>query len=111
MRNSGGASSRYLVEWYTPHLRDSAINDIAQGLQRSLAALPTEHVRPELLYAVEVPQDGYAFGVFSADSADLVTRACQQAGLPADRVTAAVEVPLKAMPTKDPVPVVRNASD
>jgi hypothetical protein len=100
MRNSGVASSRYLAEWYTPRLRHRAITDVAQCLQRSLAAIPTDHDRPELLYAVEVPQDGYAFGVFSADSADLVARACRQAGLPADRVTAAVVVPLNAMPSK-----------
>jgi hypothetical protein len=56
--------------------------------------MPAESNRPELLYAAEIPQDAYAFAVFAADSADLVTLACQRAGLPSDRVTAAVEAPM-----------------
>jgi hypothetical protein len=94
MRNSDAVLSRYLAEWYTPHLRDPTITGIARRLQESLATMPAESSRPKLLYAVEIPQDAYAFGVFAAQSADLVTRACQQAGLPADRITAAVEAPL-----------------
>jgi hypothetical protein len=91
MRNGDAVLSRYLAEWYTPHLRGRTITDIARRLQESLASMPAESSRPELLYAVEIPQDAYAFGLFAAESADLVTRACEQARLPADRITAAVE--------------------
>lgn len=82
---------RFLAEWYTPVLRQRSITDVATRLRESLAGMPGEPPPPELLVAVEIPQDAYAFGLFAATSADLVARACQLAGMPADRVTAAVE--------------------
>jgi hypothetical protein len=85
--------ARYLVEWYNPHLRGRAIIDVARCLRRALATMPGEANQPELLCAVQVPQDAYTFGLFAADSADLVAEACQQAGLPADRVSPALEAP------------------
>jgi hypothetical protein len=91
MRTDDAASLRYLVEWYTPHLRGRPIAEVAQSLRRSLAALPVAAHPLELLYALEVPQDHYAFGVFTAESANAVALVCEQAGLPADRVSSAVE--------------------
>lgn len=91
MRNGDAALSRFLAEWYTPHLRDRTITDVAQCLRQLLATMPAQPRRPELIYALEIPQDAYAFGVFAAESAEHVVWACQNAGLPADRVTAAVE--------------------
>lgn len=82
---------RYLAEWYNSQLQGRAIAEVVQSLRRSLAALPSAVHPPELLYALAVPQEAYAFGVFSADSADAVAELCQKAGLPADRVSAAVE--------------------
>jgi hypothetical protein len=87
------ALSRYLAEWYTPRLSGRPITDIAYRVRRSLATMPGGPHPPELLYAVEVPQDCYAFGVFAAESADVVMDACRRAGLPAERVTAASEAP------------------
>jgi hypothetical protein len=84
--------SRYLAEWYTPRLHGVSLADLAASLKQSLAAMPDQRGRPELLYAIEVPQDAYAFGVFVADSVDLVVTACRRAGLAADRVTPAIEV-------------------
>lgn len=95
MGSEDAAVSCYLAEWYTPALSDHPIADIARCLRQSLATMAAECRRLELLYAVEVPGDAYAFGVFAADSADLVARACVHAGLPADRVTAATQAPRK----------------
>lgn len=91
MPNGDPAPSRYLAEWYTPHSLVRPISEIAQRLRESTATLPTEPGRPELLYALEIPQEAYAFGVFAADSSEAVTNACRDAGVPADRVTEAVE--------------------
>ncbi|MDR3660633.1 MAG: hypothetical protein P4L86_09585 [Mycobacterium sp.] len=94
MRNEVEAPlARYLVEWYGPHLRDRAIADVARCLRQSLATMPGGPSRPELLCAIAIPQDGYIFGLFAADSADLVAEARLQAWLPADRVAAALEAP------------------
>jgi hypothetical protein len=89
---------RFLAEWYMPSTPTRTIADIAGCLRLSSAAIATEPHRPKLLYAVEVPEDSYAFGVFAAHSADVVAQACRQAGLPADRVSAAVEALLAPDP-------------
>lgn len=92
-RDDVGPSSCYLAEWYTRQNNDRPITDIAQCLRGSLAAIASEADPPQLLYAVAVPQDAYMFGVFAANSAELVVLACLRAGLPADRVSAATQVP------------------
>ncbi len=94
MDDDDAAMSCYLAEWYTPGWHDRPIADMARVLRLSLAGMTAEPHRPRLLYAVKVSQDHYAFGVFAADSADIVSRACVQAGLPADRVTAAARAPM-----------------
>jgi hypothetical protein len=91
MRTDDGVALRYLVEWYVPQTHGRAIADIAQSVRRLLADMPTAAHPPQLLYALEVPQDAYAFGVFTADSADAVAHVCEQVGHPADRVSAAVD--------------------
>jgi hypothetical protein len=91
MRTDDAASLRYLAEWYTPQLHGRPISDVARCLRRSPPAQRVEACPPELLYALEIPDEFYAFGVFAADSADAVAQLCQQAGLPADRVSIAVE--------------------
>lgn len=40
--------------------------------------------------AVAVPADDYAFGVFAADSAEVVAETCADAGAPPERISAAV---------------------
>jgi ethanolamine utilization microcompartment shell protein EutS len=99
MRSGHALPLRFLVEWFTPNVSGRTITDFARRLQLSLATLAAQPDAPELLYALQVPQDAYAFGVFAADSAETVAQICQQAGLPADRVTAAVE----GIPTNYPL--------
>jgi hypothetical protein len=94
MPNDDDAPSRYLAEWYTTPLNDLGINELARRVEESLATMPAPPGRPTLLYALEVPGDAYAFAVFAAGSVDLVSQACLMAGLPADRVTTAVEAQL-----------------
>jgi hypothetical protein len=40
---------------------------------------------------LSVPTDETLFGVFAADSAPIVAQACQRAGMPAQRLTGAVD--------------------
>jgi hypothetical protein len=94
MRVGDTALPRYLAEWYTPRLSERAIIDVARRVQECLQALPAGPNKPRLVYALEVSEDSYAFAVFAAESASVVCQACEDAGLPADRVTAALEAPL-----------------
>jgi hypothetical protein len=93
MRTDDAASLRFLAEWHTPRARGRAITDVAHCLRESTGAMPAAAHPPELLYALEVPQDAYAFGVFAAESAEAVAQVCLLAGIPADRISAAVEAP------------------
>ena len=86
-------SLRFLAEWHSPRVRGRAITDVARCLRRSTVGMPAATHPPELLYALEVPQDAYAFGVFAAESAEAVAQVCLLAGVPADRISAAVEAP------------------
>ena len=66
---------RYLVEWYSPAGEAPAVG--AAGAV-------------ELLLTISVPTDEVAFGLFAAESAEAVERACRAAGHPPARITAAV---------------------
>jgi hypothetical protein len=81
----------YLVEWYRPGLATSPIADTAAMLDDCAASMSTADSTVRLLSVLAVPADDLCFGVFTADSADLVVRACEQAGLPAQRLTPAVD--------------------
>ena len=47
----------------------------------------------KVLMALSVPADDVIFCVFEAKSRDVVAEACDRAGLPAERVSAAVATP------------------
>ena len=81
----------YLVEWYTPELTGDGLERIATTLDDSLAALCAQGTPVRLVSMLSVPTDETLFGVFVADSAPIVAHACQAAGVPAQRVTDAVD--------------------
>ena len=80
----------FLVEWYRPTLAD--LDDAADALCRCVASISTEGSPVQLLMTLVVPTDDVVFGIFGAESADLVAQACQQAGVPAQRLSAALDV-------------------
>jgi hypothetical protein len=81
----------YLVEWYSPHLAREPIADTAATLDDCAASMSTAGSIVRLLTVLAVPADDVCFGVFTADSADIVAQTCLRAGLPAQRLTPAVD--------------------
>jgi hypothetical protein len=79
----------YLVEWYRPEATED-LDDTMTKLNKGVASLSTAGAPVQLLMAFAVPIDEVVFAVFAADSADMVAQACQRAGIPAQRLTAAV---------------------
>jgi hypothetical protein len=79
----------YLAEWYRPEVLEVSLERIAAAIDESAASLSREGSPVRLLTIVAVPSDQVVFGVFAADSADVVAQACQRAGIPAERLTAA----------------------
>jgi hypothetical protein len=79
----------YLVEWYQPEVTEEALDRTAATLDESAASVSAEGSPVRLLTMVSVPTDEVLFGVFVANSEQIVAEACQRAGVPAQRLTAA----------------------
>jgi hypothetical protein len=83
----------YLVEWYRADLTDEALGQTLAQLHQGAASLSAEGSPTQVLLALTVPSDEVVLGVFAASSAEIVSQACDRAGLPAERVTAALAGP------------------
>lgn len=94
------SSPCYLVEWYRPALRGEELERATSTIKACAAAMSAAGLRVHLLAAVVVPADEVIFGVFAANSEVDVVETCRQAGMTAQRVTAAVGVGGAAPPGK-----------
>ena len=83
-------AERFLVEWYGPGAPGHPIGETAGRLNDGAASTSARGAPIRLLMAMAVPDDDYAFGVFAAESADTVAQVCDDAGAPAQRISAAV---------------------
>jgi len=75
----------YLVEWYSP---EAPLELTVDTLEHCAAAVSAEGSPVRLVIALAAPTDEVVFGLFAAQSAHVVARTCQLAGLPAQRLTA-----------------------
>jgi hypothetical protein len=91
MGTATGQKACYLVEWYREEAwqRESFTSAFAQ-LSQGAELLTEDGLSATVLMTLAVPTDDAIFCVFAAPSAEGVTNACCRAGLPPQRVTAAV---------------------
>lgn len=82
--------SCYLVEWYRPGVDEDQLGDISAGLELSSTSLTAEGSPVRCVLALAVPADEVVFGIFEADSADVVAQVCQRAGRPPTRLSPAI---------------------
>lgn len=80
----------YLVEWYTTDLSQETIDRTLAQLSRGVESISAKGSSPTVLMTLSVPTDGVMFCVVAATSREVVAEVCDRAGLPAERVTAAV---------------------
>ena len=83
-------TQRFLVEWYGAHVPAHSIGETADRLNKRATSISTRGKQVRLLTAMAVPADDYAFGVFVAESAEIVAQVCGDAGAPAQRISSAV---------------------
>jgi hypothetical protein len=83
--------SCYLVEWYRSELTVAQLDRTAAQLAEGVARMCGEGAPVQLLMTLAVPADEVVFGVFAADSAESVSEVCRRAGLPAERLTDAMD--------------------
>lgn len=81
----------FLAEWYRPAVVNRDIDEIAATLGDTVARLHDQGHPIRLLATVAASTDQVLYGVFAAESADTVTRACRGAGWPADRITSDIQ--------------------
>jgi hypothetical protein len=80
----------YLVEWYRHGVDEIRLPEIVAKIDRSLISVRAQGASVRYLYILAVPADEVVFGVFEANSSDVVALVCRRAGIPALRLTAAV---------------------
>lgn len=78
----------YLTEWYA---RDVTSQPLEVTTAKLSACIGDTGSRVVLVIAVAVPADDMILAVFIADSAHTVAEVCGRAGLPAQRLTPAVQ--------------------
>jgi hypothetical protein len=81
----------FLVEWYRPELTEGQLDRTASQLEDCAAAMRYEGSSVRLLMTLAVPTDEVLYGVFVAPSAKMVSETCLRAGIPAERLTKAVD--------------------
>jgi hypothetical protein len=84
-------ATRFLVEWYRPNLTRELIDDMVADLNKSIASMCAEGSPVWLVMTVAVPTDEVLYGVFAADSPDLVRTACERAGSVPERLSVDVD--------------------
>lgn len=77
----------FLVEWYQAAVVDRDIDQVATILGDAATRLDGEGLPIRLLVTVAASTDQVLYGVFVAESARTVARACELAGWPADRIS------------------------
>jgi hypothetical protein len=84
----------YLVEWYRPELIEDQFSTALGALGECVTTMASEGTPVRLLHTVTVPSDQVVFGVIAAGSEDIAAELCRRAGVPAERLTAAISTRL-----------------
>ena len=85
----------YLVEHYWPGVTPEAFGEAAERVRTSALELEAAGYEVRFLHSTLVPEDEAAYCVLMADSPLLVQEAYAKAGVPFERLVAAVEsIPL-----------------
>ena len=91
MTTAAPVANRFLVEWYRPNLTQELIDSVVSGLNKAIASMSAEGSPVRLVMTVGVPTDEVLYGVFAADSPDLVRAACERAGSVPERMSVDID--------------------
>jgi hypothetical protein len=84
-------ATRFLVEWYRPNLTRELIDGMVAGLNEAIANMSADGLPVWLVMTVAVPTDEVLYGVFAAESPDLVRAACERAGSVPERMSVDID--------------------
>lgn len=80
----------YLAEWYLEELTEQSVDEVVAKLDVAAVSVSDEGTPVRLVVTLAVPTDEVLYGVFGAQSPDIVTTTCQRAGVPHQRLSAHV---------------------
>lgn len=80
----------YLAEWYRSDLSDDVDDTVFARLTRGVELAGADGAVATVQWSVMVPGDDVIFCVFAAASQEVVSAACEHAGMPLERITRAV---------------------
>lgn len=84
------ARACYLAEWYRLEIGAESLDRTVATIE-ACASSAGEDSPVKLLAMLAVPADEVVFGIFAAESADVVAQICERAGIPAQRLSAAFD--------------------
>lgn len=90
-----GDPACYLAEWYLPDITQQSVDDIVSRIDAAAALATDEGTPVRLLVTLSVPADEVLYGVFDADSQELVSRTCSAAGVPHQRLSARIDTRIR----------------
>jgi hypothetical protein len=88
----------YLAEWYLQELTEQSVDDVVAKLDAAAISVSDEGTPVRLVVTLAVPTDEVLYGVFGAQSPDIVTTTCQRAGVPHQRLSAHVGTRIREEP-------------
>jgi hypothetical protein len=88
----------YLAEWYLPELTEQSVDDVVAKLDVAALSVSDEGTPVRLVVTLAVPTDEVLYGVFGAQSPDIVTTTCRRAGAPHQRLSAHVGTRIRERP-------------
>jgi hypothetical protein len=88
----------YLAKWYLPKLTEKSVDDIGAKLDVAAVTVSDEGTPVRLVVTLAVPTDEVLYGVFGAQSPDIVTATCTRAGVPHQRLSAHVGTLIRGRP-------------
>jgi hypothetical protein len=81
----------YLAEWYRSELTEELLDRAVAKLDECASSVCAQGSPVRLMMALAVPDDQLIFGVFVAGSEEIVDMVCRQAGIPAHRLSVAID--------------------
>jgi hypothetical protein len=99
-----GDPTSHLAEWYLPELTAESVDDIVAKLNTATTSMSDEGVPVRLVVTLAVPKDEVLYGVFAAHSEEVVTTACERAGVPCQRLTSGIGTRISRESEPEPTP-------
>jgi Nickel responsive protein SCO4226-like len=82
----------FVAERYLPATPPAELSAVGEDARRAAREMTAMGIPVRVIHAVHVPTDETCFTLFEAPSADALAEAHRRAGIPFDRIVAAVEI-------------------